>query len=365
MQDFKMTSGLCLALLGLVALQMQCASAGYSMAETCLYYGEGYIADPDQCNGWGYCKGGELIAQGTCPGTYLYNQKTAQCDFPENVKCASKLESTCSVVTSPIYLADPDDCTKACYCNNGTYSCTTCPQYQVFDPTKRACVYSNQYNCPANSICRLVPDGKWVADPLKCGNYLACLDGSGTSKECPDNLFFNQFKNMCAIESICPTETEPPSTASVGPGVEKPLPDSKTACAENPNDKTDTTSKFYVEDGKSCMGYYYCEKAGETGIWGKCPLGTHFNQADQNCVTPYTVDCKYDRCGNINQTYVSVLGCADYYYCINQTKQVGMGGNCANNNPNYPYFSEAQGACVDVDPKFAICSAPAPSPVGN
>ncbi|XP_061402714.1 peritrophin-44-like [Musca vetustissima] len=341
---------------------MQFASAAYSMAETCLYYGEGYIADPAKCNGWGYCSGGELIAQGDCPGTYLYNSKTGQCDYPDKVECASKLESTCSTVTSPIYVADPDDCTKACYCNDGKYKCEKCPEYQVFNPTTRSCVYSSQYACPADSICRLVPNGKWVSDPDACGNYITCVDGSGTSQKCPNDLFYNQFTNTCSSTDICAPSTNPPTTVSAGPGVDKNLPDSTTACAKNPG----TKEPFFVSDGQTCMGFYSCETVGaETGVWAKCPMGTHFDEANQACVTPYTVDCPYDRCGNINQNFVSVLGCQDYYYCINQTKQPGMGGNCKTNNANYPYFSEVQNACVNADPGYAICKATPPSPVGN
>ncbi|XP_073841563.1 peritrophin-44 [Musca autumnalis] len=366
MQGYKMSSGLCLIFISTIALQMHVASAVYSMAETCLYYGEGYVADPAQCNGWGYCSGGELIASGVCPGDYLYNSKTGQCDYPDKVVCASKLESTCSVVTSPIYVADPDDCTKACYCNNGTYTCVNCPPNQVFNPTTRSCVYSGEYQCPADSICRLVPNGKWVSDPDHCGNYITCIDGSGDSMECPQDLYFDQFKNKCTSTSLCTTVTDPPATSTTGPGVDKALPNGKNVCGENPTGSTDEETPFFVSDKQTCMGYYSCEKLNAAvGVWGKCPTNTHFDESTQSCVTPYTVNCPYDRCGNLSGSFVSVLGCADYYYCVNQTKQVGKGGNCKKNNANYPYFNEVQGACVNQEPEYSICKANPPSPMDN
>ncbi|XP_073827827.1 peritrophin-44-like [Musca autumnalis] len=338
-----------------LAVQMQFTLAAYTMSETCMFYHEGYIADPDSVNGYGYCRGGELIAAGSCLGEFVYNPRTAQCDHADNVDGGVKHGNSCNADEASSYVADPDDCSRACYCDNGTYSCVSCPTYQVFNPSLKACVYMAEYQCPQVSICRLIPNGKWVADPDKCGNYLTCLEGNGVSTSCPDGLYYSQSTNSCTPTNVCAPVTEPPETITLGPGVFIPLPNSPTACAVNPISSSDD-DPFFVEDGHTCMGYYSCERIGSYGIWNKCPVSTHFDQSQQACVTPFTVKCRHDRCGNLNQSFVSALGCTDYYYCLYETEQEGMDRSCASINPNYPYFNEQRGACVNQIPDFAICN---------
>ncbi|XP_073841574.1 peritrophin-44-like [Musca autumnalis] len=325
-----------------LAVQMQFTLAAYTMSETCMFYHEGYMADPDSCNGYGYCRGGELIAAGNCLGELVYNPRTAQCDHADNVDCGVKLGNSCNADEAhtyddklPIQMIVPEPVI-------------------VFNPSLKSCVYMAEYQCPQVSICHLIPNGKWVADPDMCGNYLTCLEGSGISTSCPDGLYYDQFTNSCT-SNICATVTEPPVASPYCPGVAKPLPNSQYACAVNPISSSDD-DPFFVEDGLTCMGYYSCERTGSLGIWNKCPVSTHFDQSQQACVTPFTVNCKYDRCGNLNQSFVSALGCKDYYYCVNQTQQYGKGRSCASINPNYPYFNEQRGACVDQLPDYAICN---------
>ncbi|XP_013117614.2 peritrophin-44 isoform X2 [Stomoxys calcitrans] len=356
MKGYQMSSGLCLIVLSVFALQTQFATASYSMSETCQQYSEGYIANPDNCQGYGYCRGGVLIGTGTCKDGFLYDSNGGICDYAANVTCMSKLESTCSVVGDPVYVADPDDCTRACYCNNGKYSCTSCPQYQVFNPNTRSCVYSSQYSCPASSICRLVPNNKFVGDPNNCGNFIQCVGGAGLSQLCPNNLHYNAVTGYCATDPPnCGNSPPSPTPPSAGPGVLQNLPTNSTACL---NYKTPPSgNSYFVSDGTTCMGFYVCDNTDGPGTWYKCPFLTHFDEEEQKCVTPYSVRCPYDRCGNLNQTFVADLGCTSYSYCITQTKQNFGGNTCKAVNFNYQYFNEVASACVNQDPAYPICTS--------
>lgn len=342
-------------LASLLALQTQIAFAAYSMSETCAYLASGYIANPDDCQSYGYCNNGELVGTKKCADGFLFDTKLGYCNYAANVKCSSKLASTCSNIDSPLYVADPDDCSQACYCNgNGKYSCVKCPQSQYFNPNTRACVWSKDYSCPADSICRLVVDNSFVADPIICGNYFSCYGGSGLSTQCDSGYWFNAKTGNCENVNICEGSAVTPAPG-VGPGVQNNLPSSKAACsAYVPQPEGQS---YFVSDGETCMGYYVCDDATGPGTWHKCPMGSHFSQADQKCVTPYTVKCTHDRCANINQQYVSAIGCSSYQFCSNQTNIPAYGNSCAVLNPKFPYFDEFLGSCVNEIPSYAICSA--------
>ncbi|XP_075162518.1 peritrophin-44 isoform X2 [Haematobia irritans] len=356
MKGYQISSGLALIVLSVFAMQTQYTNASYSMSETCKYYAKGYIADPDNCQGYGYCSGGQLIGTGECADDLLYNPATGACDYADKVQCMSKLESKCSVTADPTYVADPEDCTRACYCNNGTYTCVKCPDNQLFNPSTRACVWSKQYSCPANSICRLVPNNKFVGDPNNCGNYMQCVGGAGTSKECPDGLYYNATENMCISSNPCtgvPTSSPP----AAGPGVLTNLKDNPSACTDGYKQPAVGADAYFVSDGQTCFGYYVCESASGDGKWFKCPKSTHFDESKQQCVTPYAVACTHDRCGNIDQNFVADIGCKSYTYCVTETKQSYGGGLCSSLNANYAWFDESQEACVNKDLAYAICTA--------
>lgn len=104
------------------------------------------------------------------------------------------------------------------------------------------------------------------------------------------------------------------------------------------------------------MGYYVCTSNNGVGIWTKCPPGLHFNAG--KCVTPYTFECQFDRCGNMNETFVGAAKqqCKNYLICQNQTSQGPSSGYQSFNGlscPNGMYFNEFSNECTTVNPASA------------
>lgn len=326
------------------------ANAVYSMAETCKLYSEGYIADPSNCAGWGFCQNGIVARTGKCNEGMLYDSRNGGCDFEENVECFLNKKKMCEGLNA-VLKPDPDSCSNYCYCNNSRTECAKCPNGQHYQPDLQSCVWSDHYPyCSANSPCRLVSNNEFVADPnpKNCGGFLRCVSGSGTPGKCQNNYIFNPSNGMCDTFTTmnCPNVPN-------GNNGEK-IPNIQSICNNfNPKDATQKTQFF--SDGLTCEGYVVCDST-TNGRWQKCPLGTHFNPDISKCVTPYTYACPYDRCSNLDLNFVTAVGteCGKYIECKNRQK-VGEPMSCAEVNSEFPYFAENLGGCAATKPNQHIC----------
>lgn len=333
--------------------------AAYTMQETCSYFSEGYIGDPTNCQGWGYCSGGLLLKTGMCGSGLLYDSARGMCNWASSVTCTSTLTNVCANMVDNAYVADPNNCQGYAFCSNSKVMQTfNCPTNQVFNPLTETCVWSSspQNNCAANSICRLVQNNKFVGDPTACGNYIRCQNGAGVrgpnglvSQQCTtDGTMFNPIKGGCDPNYKCNVDPGVPGVPNT-PNVPST---NSTVCAAYYN--TNTKGVQYFSDGQTCYGYYVCKDATSKGTWGSCDFALHFNPAKSLCVTPWTYACPYDRCGNLNLSFVAKLGCQTYSICSNQ-RSVGS-GDCAASNPDFAYFDEVGGGCVAAEPAQDICT---------
>lgn len=331
------------------------------MEETCAYIAEGFIADPSDCKGYGYCKDGKLVTKGTCPNGYVYNSKDGTCDYPSRSKCSvANVKSICSTVKDGDVFADPDNCNRYCQCQNGVPVCNNCPPDQVYN--KGRCTWRSNLAlpCVSDSICRLVQDAVFAGNPEGCGEYVSCSGGTGQAANCTENYYFNPLIGMCQEGNPCKNENTntPGGSSPPGAGIKYDLPNDTSKCESYNTSKGG--SQFFA-DGKTCFGYYACANNAGPGIWTKCPVGLHFNGEKQECVTPYTFQCKYDRCGNIPQEFVGAVGptCKNYLYCKDQVA-VSPGDNYAGTPCQSGFFNEFVGGCVPSDPannpEYIICS---------
>ena len=344
-------------LIGLCAcvLMGQRADAVYSMAETCKLFPEGYIADPNNCQGWGYCKGGVLAGTGKCSDGLRYDSRSAQCNYADTVQCITSKVDMCQGLNA-IFKADPDDCSNYCYCNNGKTECNQCPPEQVFNPELNSCVWAVNYpQCPANSPCRLMPNNRFVQNPSDCNGYLRCVEGSGIPGKCTSPYVFNPSNGLCDTFSTADCS----NSSGESDNVQKP-PDVVAICKrfETSGEKTQ-----FFSDGQTCEGYVACDSA-SNGNWQKCPFGTHFNPAVGKCVTPYSYACSYNRCANLDLPFVTAYNteCGEYISCKNQ-QSVPPSQSCKAVNPEFSYFEENLGGCVQTKPNQEICNPVQPAVV--
>lgn len=351
-----MLNGWCLLIAaGLLMMQQIDLTAAYTMEETCKYIQSGWIADPTDCQSYGYCEDLELKGIQKCPEGAYYNPDMGVCQYTK--ACRFNVATMCQGVADATLFSHPDNCTEYVYCQNGAPNVGACPRYQTFDSSKNECVYS-QNACSAQSICRLVQDNVFAADPKNCGNYVACQKGAGVSTQCPVvngvQLYFSQVSNACQSTKYCVNNDNGNTNTGDQP---PPAPDASKC----------TAAGEFISDEATCYGYFKCTDVGKVGDWLKCPAQTHFNPENQNCVTPYTYKCTKDRCGNMDAAFMgsaesndckNYLNCKNNAYIYASTDSTFMGVAC---NKDY-YFNEYTQQCVPnnpaaSDPNYKLCSA--------
>ncbi|XP_026832842.1 peritrophin-44 isoform X2 [Drosophila erecta] len=327
-------------------------ATGYTMQDLCQQWsGTGYVGNPSDCHAWGYCKDQQVVAWGTCGAGLVYNAQTASCEYATTTPCSTSAVETCSNVKSPMYVADPLNCTSYGYCDGaGGISYGSCGSGGVYSAASTSCVWGP--TCPQASICRFMKSNIFVGDPNKCGNYINCVNGYGTSTACSSTAdsFYNAATGNCQSTNPCTGD----NTNAGNSGQFTVGEPSTTACnAEDFENAVDLTvdgkavTYKYVPDGQTCYGYYYCAAKGATGYWNQCPTGTQFNSALGQCVSPASFVCGENRCGNVNNPFMAVKGCLSYTICSS-----GITENCPS---TAEYYDEVNNICTKDIPKYAIC----------
>ncbi|KMZ00704.1 peritrophin-44 isoform X2 [Drosophila simulans] len=333
-------------------LLMASQASGYTMSDLCKQWsGIGFIGNPSNCRAWGYCKNQEVVSWGTCDGDLVFNAQTGSCASPNTTACSTSAVKTCASVKSPMYVANPLNCTEYGYCDGtGQISYGDCGTGAVFSASSRSCVWGPA--CPQDSICRFMLSNIYVGDPNQCGNYINCVNGYGTSAKCSStaNPYYNRVTGLCQSTNPCTGEGSNSGNSdqfTVG----QP---SSTACAKTAFDASpeltvngESVTYRYVSDGSTCYGYYYCADADATGYWNQCPTGTQFNVKAGKCVSPASFVCTYNRCGNVNNPFMAVKGCTSYTICSS-----GLTGNCPTASP---FYDEVNNICTTTKPEYEIC----------
>ncbi|KAH8327368.1 hypothetical protein KR074_002286 [Drosophila pseudoananassae] len=324
------------------------------MEEMCAQWsGQGYVGNPNNCSSWGYCQGQKLVSWGDCGEGLTYNAQLAECVYSNQTVCKSNPVATCQKATSPMYVADPDNCNQYYNCDGkGNSEVFSCGTGAVFSTNGPACVWGP--TCPQDSICQYMKNDIFVGDPKNCGQYILCSKGLGTSGTCDPGNYYNLQTGNCESKNTCDSSNSGSTTDdqfTVGELSAKDTCPNGWKDAEDFS-KTDSTKTYrFVSDGATCYGYYYCETENAVGVWNSCPTGTHFNPPTGQCVSPATYACPYNRCGNVAATFMATVnsGCETYTYCAKGTPAECPAGN--------PYFDEVNNICTSSTLSYEVCTA--------
>lgn len=327
-------------------------ASGYSMEQMCAQWsGTGYVGNPSNCRAWGYCQGQKLVGWGTCSDDYIFDSQKGACGNATKTVCATSAVQTCKVAASPMYVADPTNCTQYAYCNGeGSLAYGSCGSGGVYSAASNKCVWGP--TCPQSSLCQFMLTGIYVGDPDNCGSYLSCSNGYGTPGTCPTGLTYNLATGNCQTTNACngsPNTGTTNGQFTVGQEDAKICASTTTGYSKAPV-VTGETYRF-VSDLTTCYGFYYCESATAVGTWNECPAGTHFNPTLGQCVSPASYACPYNRCGNVNSKFMTLLGtsCKGYTVCSS-----AAAGTCPSTSP---YYNEVYDICSTTNPAYAVCTA--------
>ncbi|KAK6766735.1 hypothetical protein RB195_026174 [Necator americanus] len=285
------------------------------------YYSIGCVSD------YVYCNGGVATTM-KCPTPLVYNEKKAQCDYPENCPAGPAVPAQ-TAPAYPVSTALDVDCTgkkdgyysNGCsptfvFCSDSVATSMKCPPTLVFNEKKGHCDYAE--NCsgdvsvpapapvpsavvppPAAAAAPMQPPAPVVPAPLTtsidcktkqdgyysrgCTSYFVfCNEGMATTMECPSSLVFNEKKGYCDYPENCAAETV--ATPAAAPT--RPSPPS--AYAPPPHSVIDCVGKKdgYYSNGCSPT-FVYCSDGVATTM--KCSPTLVFNEMKGQC--DYVENC--------------------------------------------------------------------------
>nr|XP_016925135.1 peritrophin-44 isoform X1 [Drosophila suzukii] len=337
-------------------LLMVSQASGYTMEQMCAQWsGEGYIGNPSNCRAWGYCRAQQLVSWNTCENDLIFNPQKGKCDDPSKTVCTTSATRTCAAAASPMYVANPLNCTEYCWCDGkGGLMYGNCGEKGVYQASTESCVWGPA--CPQDTICRFMLSNIFVGDPENCGSYYNCVNGYGTSQKCGDGLYYNVVNGLCESTNPCTSsDNTNGNTGQFTVGYKNALICNTTnfEAAKPVYVGTSTTAMTYryVSDFTTCYGYYYCSAVNATGVWNQCPTGTQFNPDLGKCVSPASFACPYNRCANVQSTFMAEVNtsCNSYTICSS-----GSTGTCPTTSP---YYDEVHNLCTTTKPAYAICGS--------
>ncbi|XP_062713076.1 uncharacterized protein LOC109421758 isoform X2 [Aedes albopictus] len=286
----------------------------------------------------------------------------AYCDLgpPTTTTIAPHPWALCDDVPNYSYVPSPNYCYRFFQCIDGAPFPMICRGNLWFDSVSQTCMDPEEVTClvspnppvvpPTPGICIGVADGRQVLNPRACNQFYVCVDGVGYSLVCPDNMWFDEFHQVCQT----PSQTYCP----LAPQVTTPSPYERCAGEE---DNRLLRNDFY------CYRYYQC--VDEVAYPMICRPGRWFDLERQVCDVTQNVVCEL-RPGNPGPI-ISTPGicegvadgrfernwnyCNQYYLCVDGE---GYGQIC----PDGLWFDEPRQICDLSENVYCPLGASTPAP---
>ncbi|XP_072937913.1 uncharacterized protein [Epargyreus clarus] len=317
---------------------------------------DGILIAHEHCNKFYKCFEGRPAAF-PCPSNLLYNPRTEQCDWPENVVCGnriipdgdgdngggggggggdnnnggnddpSKAPTICAAEGSDGILIAHEHCNKFYKCFEGRPAAFPCPSNLLYNPRTEQCDW------PENVVCgnRIIPDGDGDNgggggggggdnnnggndDPSKapticaaegsdgiliahehCNKFYKCFEGRPAAFPCPSNLLYNPRTEQCDWPEnvVCGNRIIPDGDGDNGGGGGGGGGDNNNGGNDDPS-KAPTICAAEGSDGiliahEHCNKFYKCFEGRPVAF--PCPLNLLYNPRTEQCDWPENVVC--------------------------------------------------------------------------
>ncbi|XP_050350383.1 chondroitin proteoglycan-2-like [Nymphalis io] len=136
---------------------------------------DGVLVAHENCTQFYKCSNGKPVAM-KCPGTLLYNPYRRICDWPENVDCGDRVIPECDDDTNDNDNGGGDGGDGGDDENDGTCNC-------------------NPGEAP--SICGQEGSDGFLVAHENCYQFYKCFNNKPVSMDCPVNLLYNPYKQIC------------------------------------------------------------------------------------------------------------------------------------------------------------------------
>lgn len=283
----------------------------------------------------------------------------------------SRAAFTCPPDIGPIFVPDPEDCTKFYLCVFGVATEYKCPDGTHFSPVILDCLPEEEAGCTATTISPpetttsdqtepspesttlgqtsspetttsgqtepppfCPPEGSVsIPHPTDCTKFYVCVSGEPILLDCPPGLHFSPTELICLApeEAGCdlkPTTSVPTSTESTEAPVICP-----------------PTGSDFIPHPTDCSKYYLCMSG--IPFLMECPPGEHFSPSDLICLPPDEAGCQIatttltpDVCPPTGTDFLPYPGdCTQYYLCM-------AGESTVMKCPNNFHFSPTEKQCL-------------------
>ncbi|XP_062565925.1 uncharacterized protein LOC134228158 [Armigeres subalbatus] len=328
------------AILALLLLLFRAARAQTDVCEDQPNFS--FVANADYCYRYFLCIYGTPYPM-RCSGDLWFDEESQRCQDPSTTICeadggpSTPTEGICDDTANGELVLHPDFCNTYYICFGEAGVAVVCPEGMWFDVERQICADALDVSCPhgptGSARCRLEEDLALVPSDTDCNRFYKCINEFPYPMVCPDNTWFDSSRDVCndSVNADCVIEPEQPTT---------------NIC----NFMVDT---WLVPNPTVCNKYYVC--VNEIG-WPKiCPLNMWFDEAGQTCAPAGTIDCPLgpaippetttsptSRCDDVENLYLvpSDENCYQYYQCLNG---VPFPLVC----PRDQWFSEEMQRCVD------------------
>lgn len=256
------------------------------------------ISVPGSCDKYIECHtNGEGRVHNCASKTFDVKSQTCVDTLSSSSLCNNRCEGKDSQ-----WVSDPTNCHGYFYCRQGDPLWGYCDDGMHFDEALQMCVHSTSSTCiDVSSLCELVPDKTKFRDETDCSYYYECSSQKQSRKACTKDTYFDVQTQSCVSKKDVSCTAHP-----------------------IPKDICIVSKKPYVgfkSDSATCRGYFYCANLGVVEdlepVWGQCPEGKFFSEADQACLNPVDVKCTYNRCDGRGDLMVSSSNnnCHNYIIC--------------------------------------------------
>ncbi|KAH8303648.1 hypothetical protein KR018_009424, partial [Drosophila ironensis] len=302
------------------------ASSSGEYEELCRLFKNGTVVrKPGSCDQYLLCYDGEGYVK-TCPNGQSFDATKGSCVASlqnSHLYCGNRCDSK-----DGVWVADPTECHKYFYCDDGVPLAGVCPLYQHFNESAQSCMYGLESQCvDVNNICELVPVSTKFLDEEDCSYYYECdKNGNHNRKTCRSKTKIEYFD----VESGACVEAN------------------KVQCAAHSKENvcSASTTVTYKSDNATCRGYFLCKAlhpvADLDPTWLQCPEGYFFDEEQQVCGKATSVVCTHNRCDGRGTGLVtsSSNNCHNYIRCVDDQEVEEK--TCHYDH----FFDESISACV-------------------
>ncbi|XP_055591239.1 uncharacterized protein LOC129743279 [Uranotaenia lowii] len=190
---------LLLLILSLVATLLGVTAQEFNPEVWCRSESYRFFADPTDCGRFVFCNEG-IVEQFECPASEIWSQEDGGCIRGYRDSCTPwDFREACNEIEGDGVVADLRDCSRFISCVEGEAELMNCARGYIFSEERMECILGSVLGCESlESICDGNSDHeKMFVHPEICSAFIGCENGNATVEFCPEGEIFREDTQYC------------------------------------------------------------------------------------------------------------------------------------------------------------------------